>query len=312
VRFLFSTDLHGSEVVWRKFLNSAKIFDLDGLVISGDMTGKLIIPIFKQSDGTYKSTLFEEESVLKESDLSEYEKKIRKLSYLPYRTTREEAAKIGQDEDLREKVFERLQIDVIKEWLSLVPQKVPAKCRVILTPGNDDVLAIDDLIRSDPNVTYGEEEVVSLDNEHEAACCGWSNPTPWHTPRECSEDELLQKLERTVAKVKNLETSVFCFHCPPYDSQIDFAPKLKEDLTPIYAHGKPLMVPVGSKSVRAVIEKYQPLLGLHGHIHESSGYLKIGRTQCVNPGSEYGEGILRAYLVELDGSKITRLQRVEG
>jgi len=312
VRFLFSTDLHGSEVVWRKFLNSAKIFDLDGLVISGDMTGKLIIPIFKQSDGTYKSTLFEEESVLKESDLSEYEKKIRKLSYLPYRTTQEEAAKIGQDEDLREKVFERLQIDVIKEWLSLVPQKVPAKCRVILTPGNDDVLAIDDLIRSDPNVTYGEEEVVSLDNEHEAACCGWSNPTPWHTPRECSEDELLQKLERTVAKVKNLETSVFCFHCPPYDSQIDFAPKLKEDLTPIYAHGKPLMVPVGSKSVRAVIEKYQPLLGLHGHIHESSGYLKIGRTQCVNPGSEYGEGILRAYLVELDGSKITRLQRVEG
>ena len=312
MRFLFSTDLHGSEVVWRKFLNSAKIFDLDGLVISGDMTGKLIIPIFKQSDGTYKSTLFEEESVLKESDLSEYEKKIRKLSYLPYRTTQEEAAKIGQDEDLREKVFERLQIDVIKEWLSLVPQKVPAKCRVILTPGNDDVLAIDDLIRSDPNVTYGEEEVVSLDNEHEAACCGWSNPTPWHTPRECSEDELLQKLERTVAKVKNLETSVFCFHCPPYDSQIDFAPKLKEDLTPIYAHGKPLMVPVGSKSVRAVIEKYQPLLGLHGHIHESSGYLKIGRTQCVNPGSEYGEGILRAYLVELDGSKITRLQRVEG
>jgi Icc-related predicted phosphoesterase len=312
VRFLFSTDLHGSEVVWRKFLNSAKIFDLDGLVISGDMTGKLIIPIFKQSDGTYKSTLFEEESVLKESDLSEYEKKIRNLSYLPYRTTQEEAAKIGQDEDLREKVFERLQIDVIKEWLSLVPQKVPAKCRVILTPGNDDVLAIDDLIRSDPNVTYGEEEVVSLDNEHEAACCGWSNPTPWHTPRECSEDELLQKLERTVAKVKNLETSVFCFHCPPYDSQIDFAPKLKEDLTPIYAHGKPLMVPVGSKSVRAVIEKYQPLLGLHGHIHESSGYLKIGRTQCVNPGSEYGEGILRAYLVELDGSKITRLQRVEG
>jgi Icc-related predicted phosphoesterase len=312
VRFLFSTDLHGSEVVWRKFLNSAKIFDLDALVISGDMTGKLIIPIFNQPDGTYKSTLFGEESILRESDLPEYEKKIRKLSYLPYRTTQEEAAKIAEDEDLREKVFERLQISVIKEWLSLVPQKVPEKCRVILTPGNDDVFAIDDVIRSDPNVTYGEEEVVSLDNEHEAACCGWSNPTPWHTPRECSEEELLQKLERTVAKVKNLETAVFCFHCPPYDSQIDLAPKLTEDLRPVYAHGKPLMIPVGCKSVRAVIEKYQPLLGLHGHIHESSGYLKIGRTQCVNPGSEYGEGILRAYLVELNGPKITRLQRVEG
>jgi len=276
------------------------------------MTGKLIIPIFKQDAGTYKATLFGEETFLKETDLPEYEKKIRKLSYLPYRTTQEEAAKIGEDEDLREKVFEQLQINVIKEWLSLVPQKVPEKCRVVLTPGNDDVLAIDDIIRSDPNVTYGEEEVVSLDNEHEVACCGWSNPTPWHTPRECSEEELLQKLERTVAKVKNLETAVFCFHCPPYDSQIDLAPKLTDDLRPVYAQGRPLMIPVGSKSVRAVIEKYQPLLGLHGHIHESSGYLKIGRTQCVNPGSEYGEGILRAYLVELNGPKLTRLQRVEG
>ena len=123
---------------------------------------------------------------------------------------------------------------------------------------------------------------------------------------------MMQKLERTVAKVKNLETAAFCFHCPPYDSQIDLAPKLNPDLSPVYAHGRPLMIPVGSKSVRAIIEKYQPLIGLHGHIHESSGYLKIGRTQCVNPGSEYGEGILRAYLVELDGAKITRLQRVEG
>jgi len=312
VRFLFSTDLHGSEVVWRKFLNSAKMFKLDALVISGDMTGKMIVPIYKRPDGTYKATLFGEESILKEADLPEYEKNIRKVSYLPYRTTTEEAEKIEKDEELREKIFEQLQIKVIKEWLALVPEKVPKECRVILTPGNDDVLAIDDVIRADPNVMYGEEEVVALDNEHEVACCGWSNLTPWHTPRECPEDVLMQKLERTVAKVRTMETAVFCLHCPPYDSQIDMAAKLTEDLRPIYSHGRPVMVPVGSTSVRAIIEKYQPLISLHGHIHESSGHVKIGRTQCVNPGSEYGEGIMRAYLVELDGPKITRLQRVEG
>jgi Icc-related predicted phosphoesterase len=288
------------------------MFKLDALVISGDMTGKLIVPIFKQPDGTYKATLFGEESILKEADLPEYEKNIRKVSYLPYRTTNEEAEKIASDEELRERIFEQLQIKVISEWLALVPNKVPKECRVILTPGNDDVLAIDDAIRSDKNVMYGEEEVVALDDEHEVACCGWSNLTPWHTPRECTEEVLMEKLERTVAKVKNLQTAVFCFHCPPYNSQIDMAPKLTEDLRPIYAHGRPVMVPVGSTSVRTIIEKYQPLIGLHGHIHESSGYVKIGRTQCVNPGSEYGEGIMRAYLVELDGPKITRLQRVEG
>lgn len=312
VRFLFSTDLHGSETVWRKFLNSAKIFDLDALVISGDMTGKLIVPIFRQADGKYKSFLIGEEYVLTEPDLPEYEKKVRKMSYLPYKTTTEEANKIDQDEAFKEKIFEQLQIDVIKEWLSLVPQKVPQKCRVILTPGNDDLLAIDDFIRSDPHVIYGEEEVVALDDEHEVACCGWSTPTPWDTPRECSEEQLLKKLEATVAKVKNMSTAVFCFHCPPYDSQIDSAPKLTKDFTPVYSQGRPVMIPVGSKSVRQVIEKCQPLIALHGHIHESSGYIKIGRTQCVNPGSEYGEGILRAYLVELDGPKVKKLQRVEG
>jgi len=72
------------------------------------------------------------------------------------------------------------------------------------------------------------------------------------------------------------------------------------------------MVPVGSKAVKKMIEKYQPLLGLHGHIHESSGSIRIGRTYCVNPGSEYAEGILRAFLIELKGNEIRRLQRIEG
>ena len=311
VRFLFSTDLHGSEVVWRKFLNSAKYFDLDALIISGDMTGKLIVPVFRNEDGTFEATVLGQRRTASEKGFPELEKEIRKLSYLPYRTTAEEAKRIFADEELREKVFEKLQVDVMSQWLRLVPEKVPAKCRVILTPGNDDTLAIDDVIRADSRVTYGEEEVVSLDEEHEVACCGWSNPTPWNTARECGEEELMQKLERTVTKIRNMATAVFCLHCPPYDSQIDYAPELKSDLTPVYLHGRPHMVPVGSKSVRTIIEKHQPLLSLHGHIHESSGFIRIGRTQCLNPGSEYGEGILRAYLVELDRDKVSRLQRVE-
>ncbi len=275
------------------------------------MTGKLIVPVFRNEDGTFEAIVLGQRRTASEKELPELEKDIRKLSYLPYRTTAEEAKRIFADEELREKIFAELQVDVMSQWLRLVPEKVPAKCRVVLTPGNDDTLAIDDVIRADPRVTYGEEEVVSLDEEHEVACCGWSNPTPWNTPRECGEEELMQKLERTVTKIRNMATAVFCFHCPPYDSQIDYAPELKSDLTPVYLHGRPHMVPVGSKSVRTMIEKHQPLLSLHGHIHESSGFIRIGRTQCLNPGSEYGEGILRAYLVELDRDKVSRLQRVE-
>jgi len=292
-------------------LNSAKYFDLDALVLSGDMTGKLIIPIIKKADNKFYSHLFGQSFVLMEQEIPAFEEKVRRVSYIPYKTTPEEAAILEADKEKTEKLFEKLQVEIIQKWLSLIPERVPKKCKVILSPGNDDVFAIDDVIRKDSNVIFGEEEVVRLDEEHEVACCGWTNFTPWHSPRECGEEELYNRLERVVAQVKNIKTAVFCFHCPPYNSVIDMAPKLKEDFTPIYEHGNPVMIPVGCTAVRKIIEKYQPLVGLHGHIHESPGFVKVGRTPCLNPGSEYGEGILRAYLVEIEGAKIKKLQRVE-
>jgi Icc-related predicted phosphoesterase len=183
--------------------------------------------------------------------------------------------------------------------------------RIVISPGNDDKFSIDETIKKDPRVIFGEEEVIRLDDEHEVLCMGWSNPTPFDSPRECSEEELEQKLEAVVAKVENIKTCVFCIHVPPYDSQLDIAPLTDKNLKVVTKGGHPQMVPVGSKAVRKIIEKYQPLLGLHGHIHESPGFVHIGKTECLNPGSEYGEGVFKGYLVEIEGDKITKLQRIE-
>lgn len=312
-KFLFSTDLHGSETVWRKFLNAARIFDLDALVLSGDMTGKLMVPIIKRPDGLYDATLLGEKHLLSEEEIPDFEKRCRMITYIPYVTTPEEAARIGNDEEYREDLFERMEGEIVKAWLSLIPDRVPPHCKVIISPGNDDKLSIDEIIRRDPNpqVIFGEEEVVFLDDEHEVLCFGWSNPTPFNSPRECSEEELEERLEAVVAQVKNLERAVFCIHVPPYKSLIDEAPEVDENLNPMLWGTRTRMVPVGSKTVRKIIERYQPLLALHGHIHESPGFAKIGRTQCLNPGSEYGEGILKGFLVELDGPRITQLSRFE-
>ena len=314
-RFLFSTDFHGSETIWRKFLNSAKYFDLDAVVLSGDMTGKLMIPIVQRPDGMYDAALQGDELVLSEGEIPDFAKKCRMITYLPHVTTPEEVDRIAADEQYREGLFERLEQDAIRTWLSLIPDRVPLKCRVILSPGNDDKLSIDDIIRAEvgniPNLVFGEEEVVALDEEHEVLCFGWSNPTPFNSPRETEEEDLEKRLEKVVAQVHNMETAVFCIHVPPYDSVIDHAPLVTEDLHYVLTGGHVHMVPVGSRAVRKVIEKHQPLLGLHGHIHESPGFLKIGRTQCLNPGSEYAEGILKGFLVEIDGPKITQLRRVE-
>lgn len=314
-RFLFSSDFHGSETVWRKFLNASKMFDLDALILSGDMTGKLMVPIIEQGKGKYDAWLMGEYTQLTDEELPAYMHKLRMITYMPKVMDDDEFNRIAADSAYKEKVFEVLEQETIRHWLSLIPERVPPKCKVIMSPGNDDKFSIDEVIREqmkhNSQVIFGEEEVVPLDGEHEVLCFGWSNPTPFDSPRECSEEEMEAKLEATVAKLKSLEMAVFCIHVPPYNTMIDEAPAVTKDLRIKLVGGRPRMISAGSKAVRKIIEKYQPLLGLHGHIHESPGRIKLGRTECLNPGSEYTEGIFKGFLVEIDGPKITRLQRVE-
>ena len=313
VRIIFASDFHGNEMVWRKFLNSASMFKCNWLIMGGDLTGKVLTPIVLQPDGTYKADFLGQTHTIQASGLEDFRRLVKDHCYIPYVCDQkqfEALEKAPQDEI--ENIFADLECKTLKEWLDIIPKKLTNDVKVLIHPGNDDKFELDEVIKANSYVTYAEESVVSLDGEHEAACLGWSNPTPWNSPRECSEEELMTKLEKLASQVQNVDRSLFCLHCPPYESQIDQAPLLDKNLRPVMEGGRPKLIPVGSKSVRAIIEKYQPLLGLHGHIHECRGFMNIGRTRCMNPGSEYTEGILSAYLIEIDGEKIKRLQRVEG
>jgi Icc-related predicted phosphoesterase len=313
VRIVFASDFHGNEQVWRKFLNSAKIFKANWLIMGGDLTGKVLTPIVLQPDGTYKADFLDKTNTIQPGEVEDFKKLVREHCYIPYVCDQKQFEELQQaPQEKVEEIFAELECQTLKEWLDLIPKKLTDDVKVLIHPGNDDKFELDDVIKNSPYCTFAEESVVNLDGEHEAACLGWSNPTPWNSPRECSEDELMAKLEKLALNVKNVKSALFCLHCPPFESQIDNAPKLDKDLRPVMEGGRPVYIPVGSKSVRAIIEKYQPLLGLHGHIHECRGWMKIGRTQCMNPGSEYTEGILSGYLIEIDGEKIKRLQRIEG
>jgi Icc-related predicted phosphoesterase len=313
VRIVFASDFHGNEQVWRKFLNSAKLFKANWLIMGGDLTGKVLTPIVLQPDGTYKADFLDKTNTIQAGEVENFKKLVREHCYIPYVCDQKQFEELEQaPQEKIEEIFAQLECQTLKEWLDLIPKKVTDDVKVLIHPGNDDKFELDDVIKNSPYCTFAEESVVNLDGEHEAACLGWSNPTPWNSPRECSEEELMTKLEKLVPKVQNVKNALFCLHCPPFESQIDNAPKLDKDFRPVMEGGRPVYIPVGSKSVRAIIEKYQPLLGLHGHIHECRGWMKIGRTQCMNPGSEYTEGILSGYLIEIDGEKIKRLQRIEG
>ena len=311
-RILFATDMHGSEGVWRKFLNASAMLKADVAICGGDLTGKMIVPIVEQKDGKYAYYFMGENHVIDSSKVEKAFKDVRGIGYYPYSTNESEYEEMTKSPKKVDEVFSEVMTSTLKSWLDLIRQKVPSETRVVVCPGNDDRFPVDDVVNKHKDVINGENKVIEIDDSHEMVSCGWVNPSPWKTTREEEEAKLEERLEKHISQLKNVESAIFNFHAPPYQTKLDEAPLLDEDLNPIIQGGSVVMVPVGSKAVRKMIEKYQPFLGLHGHIHEASGSMKIGRTYCVNPGSEYAEGILRAFLIEFKGDKIIRLQRIEG
>jgi Icc-related predicted phosphoesterase len=311
-RILFATDMHGSEGTWRKFLNASAMLKVNVAICGGDLTGKMIVPIVEGKDGKYTYYHLKNTYTIDSRGLEKALKDIRGIGYYPYVTNESQYEEMTKSSQKVDEVFQEVMMSTIKSWLDLIPQKIPSETRVVVCPGNDDRFAVDDIISNHKNVINGEGKVIEIDDSHEMVSCGWVNPSPWKTTREEEEDKLEERLEKYISQVKNVESAIFNFHAPPYETKLDEAPLLDKELNPIIQGGRVVMVPVGSKAVRKMIEKYQPFLGLHGHIHEASGSMKIGRTSCVNPGSEYAEGIIRAFLIEFKGDQITKLQRIEG
>lgn len=311
-RILFATDMHGSEGTWRKFLNATAMLDVDIAICGGDLTGKMVVPIVERKNGKYSYYHLKRTNVIEANELERAIKEIKGIGYYPYVTNESEYEDMVRNPKKIDEIFRKVMLETLEEWFKLIPQKIPRDVKVIVCPGNDDRFDVDEIIEKSGYVINGEGKVIEVDEHHEMISCGWVNPTPWKTAREEEDEKLEERLEKYISQLQNPESTIFNFHAPPYQSKIDEAPLLDENLNPVIQQGRVVMVPVGSKAVRRMIEKYKPFLGLHGHIHESPGCIKIGRTYCVNPGSEYAEGILRAFLIEFKGNKITRLQRIEG
>jgi len=300
-RLFFATDLHGSDVCFRKFLGAARFYEANVLVVGGDITGKEIIAVLEQPDGSYTATIQGRPRRAKgKEELEKLEQSISDLGSYPYRTNESEMETLPASKAKLDQLFSQLMTDRLRRWIELAEKHLKnthVKCYVC--PGNDDKFEIDSVLNSSDYVVNPDGKVIPLDDAHEMISVGYANMTPWKCPRDISEDELNKKIEVLVGQVKNLSNCVFNFHCPPFDTGIDTAPHLDENLKPVFKAGEVEMIPVGSTSIRDAIQRYQPLLGLHGHIHESKGFFRIGRTLCLNPGSEYAEGMLRGVLINL-------------
>lgn len=304
MKIFFATDVHGSEICWKKFINAGKFYETEVLILGGDMTGKAIVPIIAQGEDKYKVTLLEQETILDGRDeVEKMAQTIQNRGYYPYVTEPDEVAEISSTPGQSDELFLEQVIKTMQRWMEYADEKLAGTgIRCYVCPGNDDIFEIDEVIGSSKSVNLAEGRVIQLDEYHEMASTGWSNPTPWDTHREEPDEALLQRIETIVAQVRDIPNSIFNLHAPPYGSGLDEAPELTEDMRPAYA-GRSL-VPVGSQAVLQVIEKYHPLLGLHGHIHEGKGTRKYKRTLCINPGSMYEQGILHGAVIELKPKKV--------
>jgi Icc-related predicted phosphoesterase len=307
MRMFYATDIHGSDVCFRKFLNAAKVYRADVLILGGDITGKTITPIFHESSMYQCQFLGEELAVKSAGELEKLKNRIRDLGSYPYVTSREEFHEILKDPQSKNRLFQDLIVESIREWVKLADERLKSIDNVecYVSPGNDDSYIIDDILNGSESIVNPNEKVLEIRGGYEMLSLGYANRTPWNCPRDISEDELSMKLSELGSKIKRLETAIFNVHVPPYGTGLDEAPELDENLKPrLEPGGRLKLIPVGSGAVREAITALQPLLGLHGHIHESKGFTKIGRTLCLNPGSEYQEGILRGALLQLEEGKV--------
>jgi uncharacterized protein len=312
MKIFFATDIHGSEICWRKFLNSAAFYKADMVILGGDVTGKVMIPIVAHNGYWQVTVRGETHRIENREALADIETQIRNRGSYPAIVSPDELQHLSEEEGEVDRRFSVEMMHSLDRWLDMADGKLRGgQIGCILNGGNDDIFEIDDMIESSPCVTFAEGKVLDLGG-FSMVSMGWTNPTPWDTFREAPEDELAGKIETVAQHVPDMGRAIFNFHAPPYGTGLDDAPALDDTLRPI--HGGAVMKPVGSKAVRDSIMKHQPLLSVHGHIHESRGVKKMGRTLALNPGSVYGDGVLQGAVIELDvkKAKVSRYLLVNG
>jgi Icc-related predicted phosphoesterase len=310
VRAFFVSDIHGSSTCFRKLVNAGKFYGVEYLVMGGDLAGKELVPVVEANGrwrASFRGAAFELETL---EEVAEFERRVATVGTYTVRTTPDFVDELRRDQQLVEDTLHGLVLERTEEWIAFAVERLRGTgTRLLIGLGNDDFDDMVPYLDQDP-VAYAHDGLLDL-GDFTLASLGWSNITPWQTNRECTEDQLAVRMRELQESVDPSRT-IFNIHVPPFDSGLDNAPQLGEDLQIQLVGGQPDMVPVGSTAVADSIRDYQPLLSLHGHIHEGRGVVKSGRTTVVNPGSEYDQGSLLGVVLEVKPGKVKRCQLVAG
>lgn len=314
MRLYFCSDLHASRKCWKKFLSSWRFYEADHIIVGGDITGKFVVPILEGPGGLRTATFMGVERRAETAEeLATLKQRIADAGQYDFETTADEYAWYAEDQRRIDDLFLGLVLRRVEEWVAEADDKLAGTgVRVFVSGANDDFLEVDDVLAKSEVIEDPNGRVLELEDGYELLGMGWGNPTPWSCPRDIPEDELAARIDEVAEQVRDPSRAIFSLHVPPFGSGLDVAPKLDDYLRPRAGLGGLEMVPVGSTATRDAIEKYRPLIGLHGHIHESKGVKTLAGVTIANPGSEYGEGVLDGVIVDLDEGEVRNVQLVSG
>jgi Icc-related predicted phosphoesterase len=313
IRLLQAADFHGSNAAFRKFMSAIKQHNAQHAIITGDLTGKAIVPIIRDG-GRYTSWLFGNREVLEtDAELDRFRQKVGDVGMYDHVCDAEEARALDADADRLHALFVDKMNARLSEWLDLAGNYLaPLGVPLWVIPGNDDDRSVDPILDASEYARNVDHKVVELDEFHELVSLGDTSMTPWECPRDYPESHMVPTVKGLFEQVRNPEGAIVNMHCPPRDTAIDQAPSLNERLEIEFEGGQVVMASAGSAAIRSGLETLQPLLSLHGHIHEARGTTRIGRTLCLNPGSEYAEGIMKAAIINLEPTRVKGYLLISG
>jgi Icc-related predicted phosphoesterase len=305
----YASDVHGSDQCWRKFLGAGRFYEVNALIMGGDLTGKAVVPVQLDADGSFSSEFLGEiRRGSGEAALGELTEAIRYNGMYPWVASADEIARLRADADARSELFEQVMLDELGRWVALADERMPPLgIAVYAMAGNDDPWSCDATLERASHLIACDLRLTEVGG-HEMISCSYANPTPWASPRELDEDALYGRIKTLADQLERPETAIFNLHVPPIASGLDTAFEIDDQLRIVVRNGKPHEIPVGSIAVRQLIQEYQPLLALHGHIHESRGATTIGKTLAINSGSEYASGRIHGAIVKLSEDAVVSHQ----
>lgn len=311
MRFFFATDIHGSDLCFKKFLRAPEFYNVDALFLGGDYSSKSLVACVRRN-GHWEAKLGDEiVQMLTRADFEQFKQNSGNRGHLVVELDRDQFEVFQHDNEFKQKLFESAQRERLRRWTDMAAEQLQTKdVPIYHIPGNDEPLYCDEFFNDPPFVPLHQRHI-RIDGNLTVLGVGGSNPTPWHTPREYEESEIQEIIETSVqAELRDLPM-IFFGHVPPFKSGLDNAPALNPDLSYKLVFGSHKKEPVGSSAIRHAIEQLQPLVGLFGHVHESQAEIRIGKTLCVNPGSSYYSGCLQGCVVTIKNDRAS-IQFTEG